>query len=459
MRIRTKISLWVCLAALFAALPPAIYVYFEFVENIYQQAEADSAQLARFITPEMLKENDLLEPYSLQIFDFNGNEIYSNPTGKMLRLPLSNNKSSSYKTEITLSAEQQKTTKIQGHVNTHSNKVDYIVAEHKMLDKGYIIQVGKPMHYYTDEIEETKILLLTLIVGTVSFVIFISYIIAGRILIPLKNINSQIKTIQENSLNKRIPLTPEKDEIHELASTLNHMLDRLQFSFDRQKELIGNASHEIKSPLTVLMLGHEEMLAEHLTEGMRNTLARQYDTMGRLNKLTRDLLSISHLEAGEHLRKKQVEVSALISGVIENFSEYLKAQNINIELTGKTTILFLDEEKFVRVFINLIDNSIKYNKDGWIKIAINSEGKKLFIDVCNSSVTIPPEKLPKVFDQFYRLEKSRAQQYGGTGLGLTIVEKIIQLHGGTISATSKNDVTCFRLCLPILKQINSAPLV
>lgn len=458
MRIRTKISLWVCLAALFATLPPAVYVYFEFVENIYQQAEADSTQLARFITPEMLKEKDLLEPYSLQIFDFSGNEIYSNPTGQLLRLPLNSPKNNSYKAEITLSAEQQKTTNIKGHLNTNSNKVDYIVAEHKVLDKGYIIQVGKPMLYYTDEIEETKILLLILILGTVSFVIFISYLIAGRILVPLKNINTQVKTIQENSLNKRIPLSQEKDEIHKLAATLNHMLDRLEFSFDRQKELIGNASHEIKSPLTVLMLGHEEMLAENLPEEMRTTLTRQYETMGRLNKLIRDLLSISHLEAGEHLDKKRVEVSRVVSGVIDNFSEYLKAQEIKIELTGGQATLLLDEEKFIRIFINLIDNAIKYNKDGWIKIALNITGKELFIDVCNSSATIAPEKLPKLFEQFYRLEKSRSQQYGGTGLGLTIVEKIILLHGGTISATSENDVTCFRLCLPILTQKNETPL-
>lgn len=450
MRIRTKISLWVCLAALFAALPPSIFVYLELIENIYKQAEADSTQLARFISPEMLQQDDLLEPYSLQIFDFNGVEIYSNRTGKTLRFPLNSPRSNSYKTEIQLSKEQRETTNIRGHLNSTSNKVDYIVAEHKAVDKGYIIQVGKPMLYYTEEIEETKMFLLLFISTTISLVILVSYLIAGRILVPLKRINFRVKSIQESSLNKRLPLPKEKDEIYELGSTLNHMLDRLEFSFIRQKELIGNASHEIKSPLTVLMLGHEEMLTANLPEETQITLSRQYETLGRLDKLTRDLLSISHLEAGEHLNRSSVVVSSLIDSVVESFSEYLKALDIEIEVTGDEATLLVDEEKLMRVFINLIDNGIKYNKDGWIRVTTQVKGNEFFIDVCNSSITIAPEKLSKVFEQFYRLEKSRSQQYGGTGLGLTIVEKIIHLHGGTISATSEDDITCFRLCLPIL---------
>lgn len=452
MRIRTKISLWVLLASLSAALPPTIYVYFEFIENIYQQAEADSTQLARFITPEMLKENDLLEPYSLQIFDFDGKEIYSNRTGKLLRLPLNSPKNNAYKTEITLNAEQRKTTKIQGHLNSSNNKVDYIVAEHKVLDKGYIIQVGKPMLYYTDEIEETKTLLLILILGTLTSIIVVSCIIAGRILVPLKRMNSEVKNVQESSLDRRIALSPEKDEIHKLGATLNHMLDRLEFSFEKQKELIGNAAHEIKSPLTILMLGHEEMLADDLPEDIRINMTRQYETMGRLNKLTRDLLSIAHLEAHEHLNKTYVDINELIAGVIENFTEYLKAQNITIEHTGKNISAMVDQEKFMRVFINLIDNAIKYNKDGWITIAVRTKGKELNIAVSNSSETIAADRLPKLFEQFYRLEKSRSQKFGGTGLGLTIVEKIVQLHGGVISVTSIDDVTCFRLSLPVFDQ-------
>jgi signal transduction histidine kinase len=212
----------------------------------------------------------------------------------------------------------------------------------------------------------------------------------------------------------------------------------LQYSSARQKEFISNAAHELKSPLTILMLGHEEMLAARPPEEIYRELEKQLNSMRRLSRLIRNLLDISRLEQEKICLSEPVKLEELIGQVLENFKELLIARNIRVQTDLSEITLLADPEKILRLIINLIDNAIKYNyaEDGMILVTTEKVQDQAVVVIANTSQDIPVEDLPRIFDQFYRVEKSRSQSFGGPGLGLTIAQKIVELHDGAIMAKS-----------------------
>jgi two-component system, OmpR family, sensor kinase len=282
-------------------------------------------------------------------------------------------------------------------------------------------------------------------------VIFVSYYLAGRILRPLSRINVLIKDINDTSLDKRIPVGKTVDELHTLSSSLNKMFDRLQYSFDRQKEFVGNASHELKSPLTILMIGNEKLLSEPLPNSVKMTVERQLNTLRRLSKMVRNLLDISRLEQHESLNREQIDLKPLIAQVIEEFEFVLQEKDIEIKTDLDTTVFHGDRDKILQMLINLLDNAVKYNapSDGVIWLEAQTVGNTVELVISNAGTTIPKDSLKKIFDQFYRVEKSRSTMLGGAGLGLTIVSKIVEMHDGTISVTSSTEgITKFCIRFP-----------
>jgi len=303
------------------------------------------------------------------------------------------------------------------------------------------VTIAKPI----EDIEEEYIELLR---GTVIgllfcslFIVVMSYKLAGKILQPVSSITHMAKRISESSLDKRIPVTSTKDEFHDLSRALNQMFDRLQFSFDTQKEFIGNASHELKSPITLLKIAQEELLMNYeLSTSVRNNLTRQFHTTLRMSRLVRNLLDLSRLEQSGSVASASVNLKQIISQVLDEYSELLKDKGISVDCHLQDDLITLgDPEKLMRLFINIIDNSIRYNltENGLIRIKGEKKRGKLLLELSNTGEHIPEEELSLIFDQFYRVEKSRAQVHGGTGLGLTIARKIVDLHDGTIAVSNK----------------------
>lgn len=312
------------------------------------------------------------------------------------------------------------------------------------------VQIAKPVLLLDAELREIMVDMLISIPLTILVIIATAYLVAGRILRPLTAINQRIARIREHSLHERIPLGKSRDELYILSSSLNSMFDRLQHSFARQREFIGNAAHEMKSPLTILMLGHEEMLAANPEPELKNVLEKQLHSMRRLNKLIRDLLSIARLEQEDTVVREQVDLPQLLNQVLENYSEIISARNIQVSTILEPLLISVDQEKIQRLFINLLDNAIKYNlpDNGMLQLEAGQLPDGVFVAIANSGKEIPPEDSAHIFRQFYRVEKSRSQAYGGTGLGLTIALRIAEMHGGTISVTSAGGITTFTVTLP-----------
>jgi two-component system phosphate regulon sensor histidine kinase PhoR len=206
-------------------------------------------------------------------------------------------------------------------------------------------------------------------------------------------------------------------------------------------DFIANASHELKTPLTSIK-GFVETLrggALEDKEVSRDFLRIIAEHSERLDKLINDLLHLTRLESKEAaLEKKGLDLSRLVGGAIADFQGQLRKKNITVKNDlPQPCPAFAEQDKMEQVFANLLDNAIKYNKDGgWVKIYSQDIREGIRVTVEDSGYGIPARDIPRIFERFYRVDKARSRELGGTGLGLAIVKHIIELHGGCVGVES-----------------------
>ncbi len=464
MKVRTKFTLWISLSSFLAALFFSTFVFVELLEEPDKLINRELMDVGNAILQIQLlkKESNFvradtdfsLERYWVKLIRENGNVIYSSPLTTSVDIPL--------KPDLQFYSVKQKVSPSLLWIDPledddvdelHPGKVEFkvLLLSASQSEEKFTVIIAKPLSMFFTEVGELIRESLVGIILTSLLVFLLSYFLAGRILQPLDHINQKVKEIRENSLNDRIPLGKSKDELRTLSISLNSMFDRLHYSFMQQKEFISGAAHEMRSPLTILILGHEEMLGNTLPKKARAELNKQLMTMQRLKKLVKDLLEISLLERQEFVERVEISLPTLIDEVLNDFDEVLKFHRIECTINVGMLKIQADHDKLLRVFINLIDNAIKFNQDSYGQISITTQKKGDFAEIVieNTGEEIPAEDLPHIFKQFYRVEKSRSKKYGGTGLGLTIAKRIVELHGGSISLESEGQRTIARITLPI----------
>ena len=465
MKVRTRFTLWISLAALSTAALCSIFVYHELVEEPYKLVDRELAEVAGTVFSNLAlspsdnsvyhfrHDDQHLARYWLKIFDSTGKIIVASPLAGKIDIPLPKDKKPFFLTRNIASSSLWIDPEDMEELDEITD--DSVRFRVRLLTKSrgaenYSLLIAKPLLFLDLELRELLTRLTTGIIVTIIFIFLVSYYLAGRILRPLATINQEIKEIRENSLDRRIPLGTSRDELYVLSHSLNTMFDRLQHSFLRQKEFIGNAAHELKSPLTILMLGQEEMLASRPPEPLYLELEKQLNTMRRLSKLVRNLLDISRLEQEETCSREPVKIHTLITQVVEDYKEILQARDIAIETHIEECVVLGDSEKLLRLIINLIDNAVKYTDatGGKIRITAKKSQEKTTLKFANTGAEISATDLPHLFDQFFRVEKSRSQAYGGSGLGLTIAQRIVELHGGTLEVQSRDGWITFSVTLP-----------
>ena len=312
-------------------------------------------------------------------------------------------------------------------------------------DKDYIVQVGRSLGKVEEEIRELVWGIPLGLIFSVLILILISHFVTGKILKPIGQMKDLARDISEKNLEQRLPVNEQGDEFNELALTINQMLDRLQYSFMRQRNFLFDTSHELKTPLATIRLAIGEICSsdiDSLSPSIRDNLLRLNHQVLRMERLVKDLLDMSSLETLSGLDLKPVHLTELLSALIEDYQLLSDARSITMEVNLPENLWVKgDEEKLRRAFSNLLDNAIKYNEDGG-QIAIRAEREvaETVVIIENTGPGVPEEDLPKVFDQFYRVEKSRSLDYGGSGLGLPIVKRIVELHRGKVDIESKPGV-------------------
>jgi signal transduction histidine kinase len=463
MKVRTKFTLLISFASLLTVVFFSSFFYSQVKEEVYELIDFELADAAESIYNQLetASDNDalsapefpgfLLKDYWLHVYTESGQTLLATKLVRHVNMP---KRESNRPYFVTLPISYNYINIPDSEKDEITNK-DHVKLRAQMFSRQFdgekvIVHIAKPIHLLNAELQEILLEMVWGIFLTILLIVATSYFVAGRLLQPLSTLNRKIAAIREHSLHERIPLGKNKDELHALSSSLNSMFDRLEHSFRRQREFIGNAAHEMKSPLTILMLGHEEMLAADPEKEIMKSLEKQLNSMQRLNKLIRDLLKIARLEEQDTLKKEQVGLKELIKNILEDYATITSARGICVTTQLEPLTISADPEKVQRLLINLVDNSIKYNHplNGRIHVCTKKVKDNAVIEVTNDGKTIPPTDIKHIFKQFYRIEKSRSQAYGGSGLGLTIALRIVEMHGGSIEVVSANDATTFTVTLP-----------
>ncbi|HMM06903.1 MAG TPA: ATP-binding protein [Clostridiales bacterium] len=284
------------------------------------------------------------------------------------------------------------------------------------------------------------------------------YLITRQAFKPVREINETAERIGEGrDLSQRIHISKGKDEIHTLASTFNDMFDRLEHSFESERQFTSDASHELRTPVSVIISQGEYALESAKTlEEAKGALSVILAQARKMSGLISQLLTLSRIDRGHNkLTPELLNLSDLTEMVAEDQRE--AAMNKSIEIrTSITPDLYVnaDETMMLRMLINLVSNAITYGKSGGhVTIELTASGKEIIGSVADDGIGMATEHLPRIWERFYQVDPSRtAGKEGGVGLGLSMVKWIVEAHGGKITVNSKlGEGTTFTFVLPMVK--------
>lgn len=262
-------------------------------------------------------------------------------------------------------------------------------------------------------------------------------------LAPVAAVTRAAGRIHDRNLHEQLPRSGNGDELDQLTEVFNAMMARLHESFQRIREFTLHASHELKTPLTVLHGEMETALTEEpLTANQRERIASELDEVQRLAKIVDGLTLLTKADAGQiQLKRENVRLDEIIRDVFSDAQILARPNSIQVQL-GQCEPMSLDGDRhrLRQLLLNLVDNAIKYNQPrGMVDISLARSGGYAELVIANTGAGIPPEKLPRVFERFYRGDDSHNSTVDGCGLGLSIVQWIVSAHGGQIQLMSQPD--------------------
>ena len=313
---------------------------------------------------------------------------------------------------------------------------------------------------FEQEIQETKEdFLLRSVIATTIIILLSSvctYFLTKKTLTPLQKLTSEVSQIQAQNLSTQLAVPNSKDEIAQLTSSFNEMLTRLDNAFSTQKQFSANAAHELRTPLAVLQTNLEVFEKKQEPEMVEYqqlfTMIREQTT--RLSQLVGTLLDMTNLKSVP--RTDQVALEELVDEVFCDLDPVAEKAGISIhfddsssqdshtDVTGSYVLLY-------RAVYNLVENAIKYNRpNGSVTVSVKEKNSQVMILVKDTGIGISPENQKKIFDPFFRVDKSRSRAMGGAGLGLTLVDSIAKEHRGTVKVLESSSAgSTIVLMLPV----------
>lgn len=285
----------------------------------------------------------------------------------------------------------------------------------------------------------------------------------------LNEIIRHVTIIAEGRFDHKVPVRPVAD-LGELSANINNLVAKLKQSMDEERraeqtknELITNVSHDLRTPLTSITgyLGLIDQDRYRDEVELRHYVSMAYEESQRLSRMVQDLFEYTRLRNREmKLARNRINLVEMIRQMAAHFQIRLEEARMEPRLYLGQPYLFVlgDGEKLRRVFENLMSNAIQYGKDGkFLDVIGRVEGPDIVVEIVNYGEPIPRDELPRIFDRFYRVEKSRSLHSGGSGIGLAIVKQTVELHRGSIDVSSDDERTAFTVRLRGLPAGNEAP--
>jgi heavy metal sensor kinase len=456
--VRTRLTLWYAGVLAFSLIAFALVIYYAAGNIFHERQEESLRSTAQTVASAYVEE--FAEAHSLtkageivlqeitfpnryvQLTDNSGNPIAAsaNLSGSSITIP----------TQVLAEARAR------GFSNATVNGLRVTVVPLSSDQTFGFAAVAEPLSVVEDGLSELR---RDLFAG-VSLVLLLAsaggYFLARKSLAPIASMNSQTQRVSAENLSARLDVTNSRDELGRLATTINDLLARLENSFKEQQRFIADASHELRTPLAVLRGETEVALGKTRTiDEYQQSLSLIQDEAERLSRIVEDLFILARqpINTRAALNKERVSLNDAVRDCARAAQVLAVRKGVRLKLEHDSPSIALngDEELIRRLILNLLDNAVKYTPAGGeISLALGRQNGSAEIVVRDTGIGIPEAAQPRVFDRFYRVDKARARAMGGAGLGLSIAQWIVEVHGGEITlASTPGEGSSFTVVLPV----------
>jgi signal transduction histidine kinase len=455
MKIRYKLTLLFILIVAIILVAASLSIYFFSanyrIEDFYNRLHSKASNTAQLliqieeVSPELLEKMERNNPYSLPneritIYNFKNQVLYSSDTLQSLKV------TADFLDQIRL------------HETIRFNAGDYEILGFLYKDRydRFVVIIGATDIYGLSKLKNLRTILTIVIAISILIVSVAGWIYSGRFLKPISNFIKRADEISITSLNLRLETGNEQDEMTLLAKTFNVMLDRLEGSFEIQKNFIANASHEIRNPLTSIT-GQLEvtLLKQHSEIDYQDVIKSVLEDIKTLNSLTNRLLLLAQASAENKDSFTKIRIDDTLWAAKEELRKRKQDFIINIDFDpmldddNKLTING-DKQLIYVAIINLLENGCKYSASNSVDVYVQYYKKHITMSFFNNGIPILKEEFDTIFEPFNR--GKNAQQIKGHGIGLSLVKRIIILHDGAISFRSHYGKTIFKVRLPLINR-------
>ena len=334
-----------------------------------------------------------------------------------------------------------------------------VFAKKKIDGRNFIVFAAHPLDDEEELLDRFRSILLIFVPFALLLTSFGGYFLARRSLSPVAQMSESAANISATNLNARLPVKNEKDELGKLATIFNSLLERLDNSFEQQKRFMADASHELRTPLAIVRgesevaLSKKDRPAAELSESLNIV----HDESKRLTRIVEDLFTLARVDAGQYRANfTEIYLDELLSDCVRKVHVLADKRNVTLEFAATHELPMRgDEQLLQRLFINLLDNAIKYNRiGGRVSVEAQKSGETYRVTITDTGAGISKDEGAKIFRRFYRVDKARSRTAetvtSGAGLGLSIAKWIAEIHRAEIELVRSDETgSVFRVTFSI----------
>lgn len=312
--------------------------------------------------------------------------------------------------------------------------------------------IGQPLDKVNLILAQTRIHLLLVGLGIMGIGFAGGLLIISRTIRPIREISRTAECIAAGERSRRIELSDAPEELEGMARTLNGTFDHLDEMIENHKRFSADASHELRTPIAVVIAQTEAALKrDRSADEYKNTLKACLRAGQRMKNMAESLLTLTRIDSGGSAPALiDCDLNHVLSGAVDSASLLSEKHPVDFQGLKSPLIVPVDCDRIHQAVMNLLINAMQHNPDGCpIHVSLHEKNNRVVIKVADEGSGIPEEHLPHIFERFYRVDKSRSRAHGGAGLGLSIVQSLIEAHGGTIDVSSEpGRKTAFIITLP-----------